>query len=195
MAIPKKLPEVLTDTEVEAILNQFNPRYAGPRRNQLMIRLALATGMRISEITSLRFEDITPQGGAFKVHVKDAKGGKDRVLWISPDLYSQIVDTTNPAGQKAEGLIFCTNKGGSLDHGYLRRMIKARGRSAGIPRLHWHLLRHTALTRLYSNTRDLRLVQQVAGHSSPEITAIYAHISGEDIKNQMLHLGTTSTER
>ncbi len=74
-------------------------------------------------------------------------------------------------------------------------MIKARGRAAGVPRLHWYLLRHTALTRLYERTRDIRLVQDVAGHSDPKTTAIYAHISGADIREAMVRLDLVEDER
>ena len=182
----RKLPEVLTEAEIEAILNQFNCRYAGPWRNSLMIRFALETGMRISELTSITFDDCTLEAGAYRVHIKGGKGDRDRMVWLNADLYLEAGELAEKMGRDLSGLIFPTRDGGELDHGYLRRMIKARGKSAGVDRLHFHLLRHTALTRLYAKTLDIRLVQEVAGHTDPKTTAIYAHVSGSDIREAMV---------
>jgi len=186
MAKSKKLPEVLTEDEIAALLDQFNLRYAGPRRNRLMIKLALETGLRIAELTSLRFEDCRLNGGMYRIHVKDGKGGKDRAVWMTADLGAAIGEMATREGREHVGLMFTTREGGEIDHGYLRRMIKQRGTTAGIPRLHFLLLRHTSLTRLYSRTKDLRLVQTAAGHASPTTTAIYAHVSGEDLRDAMI---------
>lgn len=183
MARMKKLPQILNEEEISAILNQFNVRYAGPRRNKLMIRVALTSGMRISELTSLRFEDMRLLGSAYRIHIKEAKGGKDRMTWIPAELGAELGEMAKREGRVAQGRVFVTRRGGEIDHGYLRRMIKDRGSSAGVNRLHFHLLRHTALTNLYRVTKDLRVVQETAGHKDPKTTAIYAHVSGEDIKD------------
>ena len=64
---------------------------------------------------------------------------------------------------------------------------RGKGKKAGIKkRVHFHLLRYTYLTRLYSQTKDLRLVQEVAGHADISTTQIYTHISGEDVRQAML---------
>jgi integrase len=62
MAKERKLPEVLNDDEIGALLALFNRRYPAAWRNQLMIKTALKTGMRISELINLKFEDLTPKG-------------------------------------------------------------------------------------------------------------------------------------
>ena len=186
MARNRKLPEVLTDEEEVAILAQFNPRYQGPRRNRLMIRVALATGVRIAELTALRFEDCTMVDGAYRVHVHEGKGKKDRMVWLSAALYADLQDMAAKEGREATGRIFCTRDGGEIDHGQLRAMIKRIGRKAGVERLHWHLLRHTHLTRLYAHTLDLRIVQDAAGHDDPKTSALYAQISGAHIRDAML---------
>jgi integrase len=67
-------------------------------------------------------------------------------------------------------------------------MIAVKGMKATGRRIHFHLLRHTALTRLYSNTKGILTVQRVAGHADPKTSAIYAHVSGEDIRDAMAHL-------
>lgn len=182
----KKLPQVLTKQEQENLLKQFNTRYFTSHRNLVMIKMALKTGMRVSELTSLKFSDITPNNGIWKVHIKDGKGGKDRMLWIGDNLYDEIVELFFSHGVIMESFVFPTNKGTQIKTAYLRRMIKEKGTRAGSPRVHFHLLRHTYLTELYSKTKDIRVVQDVAGHSSINTTMIYTHTSGEGIREAMV---------
>jgi len=187
MAKSRKLPEVLTDAEIAAVLSQFNHRSPTSWRNQCMIRVALATGMRIGELTALRWEDLTLEGGAaWKVFIHDGKGHKDRILWMRPDLVAELGEMAAKMGRDRNGLIFTTLDGGPLDTGYLRRTLKAKGVKAGVPRLHAHLLRHTALTKLYARTKDLRLVQEVAGHANVQTSTIYTHLSGAGIRSALL---------
>lgn len=85
------------------------------------------------------------------------------------------------------GLVFTTLKNTPLKDSYLRKMISGKATRAQITKhVHFHFLRHTYLTRLYSRTKDLRLVQEVAGHADISTTQIYTHISGEDVRKAML---------
>ena len=85
------------------------------------------------------------------------------------------------------GLVFTTLQGKPIYTQYLRRMIAEKAKKAGIQKdVHFHLLRHTYLTKLYARTKDIRLVQQVAGHADISTTQIYTQISGEDIREAML---------
>jgi len=185
----RTLPEILTKKEEQSILSQFNTRYVTSHRNKLMIKLGLSTGMRISELINLKFEDISPQEGVFKIHVKHGKGDKDRMLFISPDMYLSLKELHNKHNLPGEGIVFPTNKGDKIKDAYLRNMIKRKGISAGVPRLHFHLLRHTYLTRTYTKTKDIRIVQEIAGHTSINTTMIYTHTSGEDIRIAMTEIG------
>lgn len=180
------LPEILTPKEEQNLLSQFNTRYYSPHRNQLMIRLALKTGMRISELIALRFEDITPQEGVFKIHIKQAKGKKDRMIFISPKMYIQLSELHEKHYMPGTGIVFSTFQGGTVKDSYLRKTIKRKGIAAGIPRIHFHLLRHTYLTRAYIRTKDIRVVQEIAGHSSINTTMIYTHTSGEAVRAAMV---------
>jgi integrase/recombinase XerD len=186
MAKSRKLPEVLTDDEIAAVLSQFNHRSPTSWRNQCMIKVALATGMRVGELAALRWEDLTLEGGAWKVFIHDGKGHKDRILWVRPGLVAELIRMTAKMGREQTGLIFATLDGAPLDTGYLRRTLRAKGVKAGVPRLHWHLLRHTALTKLYARTKDLRLVQEVAGHANVQTSTIYTHLSGAGIRSALL---------
>ena len=151
-----------------------------------MVLLALTTGLRISELISLRWSDMELDSG--RCHVKRAKGGKDRVIFIKPSILSELVDLADKISDHT-GRVFKTLKGQPVKDAYLRRMIARKASVAGInKRVYFHLLRHTYLTRLYSRTKDLRLVQEVAGHPDISTTQIYTHISGEDVRQAMLDI-------
>ena len=181
----RTLPDILTPAEEQALLSVFNCRYPTQLRNRTMILLALNTGMRISDLIKLKWSDIELDTG--RCHVKQGKGRKDRVIFVKPDILSAMIDTVKKQGRGIEGLCFVTTKGDPIQTAFLRRMIGERAAKAGITkRVHFHLLRHTYLTRLYGRTKDLRLVQLVAGHASSSTTEIYTHLSGADIKAAML---------
>ena len=183
----RTLPDILTPEEESRLLAVFNQRYPTSRRSRCMILLALNTGMRVSDLLKLQWSDIELATG--RTHVKKGKGKKDRVLFIKPAILSDLVEMTQKMGRTREGLIFTTLAGEPIEDSYLRRMIADRAQKAGInKRVYFHLLRHTYLTRLYSQTKDLRLVQEVAGHEDIGTTQIYTHISGEDVRRAMLGL-------
>jgi len=180
------LPDILTEEEIGKLLARFNIRYQTSHRNQLMIKLALNTGMRISELINLRWEDIEPSSDG-RCHIKKAKGKKDRVVFIRFEILSELLDMAQRWGIRKRGNVFITLKGDPLKDSYLRKMIADKGKKAGIEkRVHFHILRHTYLTGLYKRTKDLRIVQEVAGHKYISTTQIYTHISGEDIREAML---------
>ena len=150
-----------------------------------MILLALNTGMRIGDLVSLQWEDIEFDTG--RCHIKNGKGSKDRVIFIRPAILSEMLDTCRKMNREPQGLVFSTLKGEPIKTSYLRRMIAEKAKKAGIAkRVHFHLLRHTYLSRLYGRTKDIRVVQEVAGHADISTTQIYTHLSGEDVRRAML---------
>ena len=184
----RSLPDILTEDEEKALLATFNKRYATAERNRLMIALALNTGMRVGDLIGLKWSDIELDTG--RTHIKMGKGRKDRVLFVKPALLSDLLDLADrfPGGGE-DALVFQIATGGPIQSAYMRRMIVNQAKKAGIApakRVHFHLLRHTYLTRLYTETKDLRLVQEVAGHANISTTQIYTHISGEDVRSAML---------
>jgi len=181
----RELPDILTEEEEQKLLKVFNRRYPTAARNRAMIELALNTGMRIGDLIKLKWADIERDSG--RTHIKQGKGRKDRVIFIKAEILSTMVDLAKKTGRKLKGLVFTTLQGKLVQPQYLRRMIAEKAKKAGISkRVHFHLLRHTYLTRLYSRTKDLRLVQEVAGHADISTTQIYTHISGEDVRAAML---------
>lgn len=181
----RQLPDILTDEEEFKLLAVFNRRYPTSHRNFTMILLALNSGMRIGDLIKLQWSDIELDSG--RCHIKRGKGEKDRVIFIKPMVLSEMVDQAKRMNRDMSGLVFTTLKGDPVQDQYLRRMIAEKARKAGITkRVHFHLLRHGYLSRLYGRTKDLRLVQEVAGHADISTTQIYTHISGADVKAAML---------
>jgi integrase/recombinase XerD len=181
----RELPDILTDQEEKSLLDVFNPRYPTSCRNRVMILLALSTGMRVGDIISLQWSDIELDSG--RTHVKLGKGKKDRVIFIKPEVLSDMVDLSAKMDRERSGLVFSTLKGKPVQSQYLRRMIGEKAKKAGIEkRVYFHLLRHSYLSKLYGRTMDIRLVQEVAGHSDISTTQIYTHVSGADVKAAML---------
>ena len=181
------MPDILTDDEEFRLLAVFNRRYPTGYRNFTMILLALNTGMRIGDLIKLQWSDIELDSG--RCHIKRGKGEKDRVIFIKPMVLSEMVDQAQKMDRDMSGLVFTTLKGDPVQDQYLRRMIAEKARKAGITkRVHFHLLRHGYLSRLYGRTKDIRLIQEVAGHADISTTMLYTHISGEDVKAAMLEI-------
>jgi site-specific recombinase XerD len=86
----RKIPEVLTIEEQDRLLNQFNLRYITPHRNKTMIKLILASGLRLAEMSNLKWKEVNLLIGQIKV--VDGKGGKDRILWIDEDTTRMLQD-------------------------------------------------------------------------------------------------------
>ena len=96
----RKIPEVLTATEQEAIVSQPNPRYLTGHRNRVMLRLMLDTGLRLSEAIHLRWQDIDLNSG--KVMVRQGKGAKDRTLWTGEANLAALVEWLLGTGAKRQ---------------------------------------------------------------------------------------------
>ena len=178
----RKLPEVLSEEEIGRLLSVPNKRYRTGMTQYLMIRVALETGLRISSLINLRRENLNLLSG--RVNIQNAKGGKDYRVFFNRETRDLLADYWEMMGES--DYCFSNLSGGKLIDANLRRSIKKLGSKCGIDRVHWHLLRHTALTRLYEQTRDIRLVQEIANHADISTTMIYTHISGENVREVLL---------
>ena len=179
-----KLPDVLTHDEQTALLRIFNPRYHGGRRNRLIVELMLTAGLRVSEVCNLQWSHLRKRDSV--VMVRQGKGRKDRNLPVPNSLMAQLHVYRDEAETPESPYVFATRTGNRADRSNLNKMVKKYAAKAGIEkRVYNHLLRHSALTDLYRRTRDIRLVQQAAGHASIQMTQVYTHISAEDLREAM----------
>ena len=186
MVRAKKLPTVLTEDEQERLLEQANPRYPTGERNQTMLRLMLNTGLRLAEVTALKWRDIDLTTG--KLIVRQGKGAKDRTLWVAEADIDRLrswrerqATTCDPCEHA-----FTTLEGKPLGHRYVQRMVKRYAAKAGIAKnISPHTLRHSFATDLYRETSKIRLVQKVLGHSDLSTTMIYTHIFDEEVESAL----------
>jgi len=183
----RKIPEILTQTEQEALIAQPNPRYLTGHRNRVMLRLMLDTGLRLDEASSLRWRDIDLNTG--KVMVRQGKGAKDRTLWTGEENLEalriwrerQAADCTGPIE-----VVFSTKKGTKMDPAYVERMVARYALKAGIDKhVTPHTLRHSFATDLLRHNPNIRIVQKALGHANLATTQIYTHIVDEELEGAL----------
>jgi len=183
----RKIPEILTPEERDALLRQPNRRYPTGERNLAMLRVMLNAGLRLSEATALRWRDIDLNTG--KLMVRQGKGAKDRTLWICDEdveLLSEWRERQASTIGHAPEHVFTTLKGNPVSGRYVQQMVKRYVNRAGIAkRVSPHSLRHTFGTDIYSETGNIRLTQKALGHASLQTTQLYTHIVDEALEAAM----------
>ncbi|MDI9607547.1 MAG: tyrosine-type recombinase/integrase [Atribacterota bacterium] len=178
----RRIPEVLTPEEQERFLKTFNQKAPTGLRNYAMVRLMLDAGLRCGEVLNLKTNDVDFQTG--KIHVKQGKGEKDRIVWLNEEAL-EVLRKWREIKPESEYL-FTTLQGNPINPRYVRDMVKRKGKQAGITKdVHPHMLRHSFATDLYRESKNLRLVQKALGHSSISTTEIYTHIIDEELEREM----------
>jgi site-specific recombinase XerD len=174
----KKLPVVLSRDEILRLL------LATPNlKHRTILTMLYGSGLRISELINLKIADI--DFARKQVFIKDAKGRKDRVVALSERIYGLLNDylhTYQPDVYLFNGQENLKYTAGSVRH-FLARAVK----QAGIKkRVTPHTLRHSYATHLLEGGVDLKYVQELLGHSRPETTQIYLHVT----KKQLLAINS-----
>lgn len=139
--------------------------YKDSPRNDLLVNLFYATGLRLAELRSLCIENISK-----KISIK-GKGGRTRTLFIPDGIYESLQEYISTLNSK-QGLVFpYTSK-------HIQRIVQDRGSKIGLSqKMTPHVLRHLYATHLYENGVDLPVLQQLLGHSSMMTTRIYTHVT------------------
>jgi integrase/recombinase XerD len=171
----KKIPEVLTKEEVKLLLDR-----AETRKSKLMISLLYACGMRVSELINLKVVDLKFEE---KVgYIKQGKGKKDRSFNI-PNFLLEDLKTQAESQKKINQEYLFTGPSGKLTARNLQKIVANTAKKAGINKnVHCHTLRHSFATHLLEDGTDIRLIQELLGHSSIATTEIYAHISTQQLR-------------
>jgi len=180
--IGRPLPVTLTLREVEDLLSQ--PRIDNPRglRDAAMLETLYATGLRVSELVSLRQIDVNlPERFLSTV----GKGKKQRLVPLGQRAHDRIVEylaSARPSliGARQSAALFVTHRGRPMTRQGFWKLCAAYARAAGIrKRLSPHKLRHSFATHLVERGADLRAVQAMLGHADIGTTQIYTHVSRE----------------
>jgi site-specific recombinase XerD len=176
---PKRLPKVMAPSTIEALLAA--PDLATPQglRDRAILELLYGGGLRISELVSLDVRSVDLEQCATIVH---GKGAKERlVLFGDPaaDAIEHYLERGRPLLETGpEAALFLNRFGGRLTARSVQLIIKQCALRAGIAQDVWpHLLRHSFATHLLDGGADLRIVQDLLGHTSANTTQIYTHVS------------------
>ena len=186
---PKKrhtLPVALTINEVNKLLQQPDTKKKLGLRDRALLETLYATGIRVSELINLKFTDLHEELKLVKIF---GKGSKERLIPISAvalswiDSYKEKVrDPLILKIGRNNDFIFLNSRGGSLTRQAVWQIIKHYCKLAGIQKnVTPHTLRHTFATHLLENGADLRVVQEILGHSDISTTQIYTNLSQKHI--------------
>lgn len=188
----KKIPETLTENEVDTLLRQPDSRNKQGIRDRAILETLYATGMRVSEAVNLKVNNVNLDVGFLRCI---GKGNKERLIPIGAKATNSIkryleVSRTHLLKNKESDFLFLNRFGKKISRQSLWKLIKKYARRARIKKpLRPHILRHSFATHLLERGADLRSVQEMLGHSDISTTQIYTHINKDGLKtiHRMFH--------
>jgi integrase/recombinase XerD len=180
----RKLPQTLSAADLRALLNQPDKTAVLGRRDEAMLELLYATGLRVSELVSLRTEQIDFKGNYLTVK---GKGSKVRAVpfgrWAREKLVVYVREVRPALARRVSPFLFITRSGKPLTRQGFWKLIRGYALAAGIEkRVTPHMLRHSFATHLLEGGADLRAVQSMLGHADISTTQIYTHVNGARLK-------------
>jgi integrase/recombinase XerD len=182
---PLRVPKTLSEAQVEALLGAPDTDVPLGLRDRTMLELMYASGLRVSELVTLRTFNVGMNEGVLRVL---GKGSKERLVpfgqvardWI--DRYLAEARAVILGGQQTEDL-FVTARGQGMTRAMFWVIVKKHAAAAGITApLSPHTLRHAFATHLLNHGADLRAVQMLLGHADISTTTIYTHVARERLK-------------
>lgn len=190
--IPDRLPDVLSVAQVFALLDASNGETPTSLRDRALLEVLYGCGLRASEACGLNLGDVRLEEGFLLVH---GKGGKERIAPVSgaaaQSLARYLDDARATLSLKARNLkpadyaaVFLNARGGRLTRQSVYNIVAAAGERVGIEGLHPHTLRHSFATHLLEGGADLRVIQEMLGHSSISTTQIYTHIDRTHLQEE-----------
>ena len=182
---PLRVPKILSEAQVEALLGAPDTGTPLGLRDRTMIELMYASGLRVSELVTLKTVYLSLDEGALRV---TGKGAKERIVPFGAEAHAWVRRYLAEAraailkGQASDAL-FVTARGGPMTRQMFWKLIKAHAWRAGIHApLSPHTLRHAFATHLLNHGADLRAVQMLLGHADISTTTIYTHVARERLK-------------
>lgn len=181
----RKLPHALNGDDIRSLLNQPDPNELLGARDQAMLELLYATGLRVSELISLRLQQVDLQGDYLTVK---GKGSKMRAVPFGKWAREKLLRYTQEARPrllkgKASAVLFLNRSGRALTRQGFWKIIRGYALAAGIDKkVSPHTLRHSFATHLLAGGADLRSVQTMLGHADISTTQIYTHVDANRLK-------------
>jgi site-specific recombinase XerD len=175
---PRRLPDAPKQAEVEALVDALDGDGPLALRNRALVELVYSAGLRSAEAVALDLGDVDFEQEL--VHVREGKGGKDRVVPLGEEasaLVARYLREARPElARGAENALFISARGRRLDTSTLRRLVP-----------HPHRLRHAFATHLLEGGADLRTIQELLGHSSLSTTQMYSHVDAKRLRRVYDH--------
>ncbi len=181
-SVRNKLPVILEVEEAKILLDAPNKRYPTGVRNKAILSVMLNMGLRVSEVSNLKFKDVNINKK--KLRVVNGKNSKDRDL-IIPGYTLELLERwmrVRPEGD----YFFSTLDGFRVNTRYIQDMVgRYRERSEISKNVTPHTLRHTFATQFYRQTKDIETLRKILGHSDISTTQIYVTLANIDVENAM----------
>ena len=175
-----KLPEVISVTQIDAMINYYNHNSFLNSRNLTIIDFIYSTGSRVSEVINVNISDIDTKESFVRL---EGKGSKQRIVPLGSLLINNLTEYIK-LRESIENLesskLFLSKSFKKLDRSAIFRIVKSTALKLGLNvDLHPHTLRHSAATHMLERGCDLRTVQEFLGHSSVSTTQIYTKVTKE----------------
>lgn len=183
--LPRGLPKSLTETDVESLLAAPDTRTLLGMRDKAMLEMLYASGLRVSELVTLKAPQVSQDMGVVRVM---GKGSKERLVPLGEEALAWL---TRYLSESRPGLLegrvsddlFVTSRGHAMTRQAFWHLIKRYAARAALPKsISPHTLRHAFATHLLNHGADLRVVQLLLGHSDISTTQIYTHVARERLK-------------
>jgi integrase/recombinase XerD len=184
--LPRNLPKSLTESDVEQLLAAPDVQTPLGLRDRTMFEVLYATGLRVSELVTLRISQASMDMGVVRVM---GKGSKERLVPLGEEaldwLQRYMADGRGALlGRLQTDALFVTARGGGMTRQMFWYLIKKYARQGGLNKpMSPHTLRHAFATHLLNHGADLRVVQMLLGHSDISTTQIYTHVARERLKS------------
>ncbi|RQP25848.1 site-specific tyrosine recombinase XerD [Piscinibacter terrae] len=182
---PMRVPKVLSESQVEALLTAPDVDTPLGLRDRTMLELMYASGLRVSELVGLKTVHVSLAEGALRA---TGKGAKERLVPFGEEAHSWITRYLAEArsdilqGQASDAL-FVTARGGPMTRQMFWKLVKQHALRGGVHvPLSPHTLRHAFATHLLNHGADLRAVQMLLGHADISTTTIYTHVARERLR-------------
>jgi len=182
--LPLKLPQVLSEQEVEALLAAVDPSTPVGQRDGALLEVLYATGLRVSELVGLTMKQVDLRRGVVRPL---GKGHKERLVPMVPPAVEKLKLYLNEGRPqllkgKDSAFLFVNQRGGPLSRQGFWKILQRYARLAGVRHLSPHTLRHSFATHLLSRGANLRVLQLLLGHADLATTQIYTHVDAERLK-------------
>lgn len=183
--IERYVPQTLNELQVEDFLARINTTHPLGLRDRAMVELLYASGLRISELTNARLENLNLDEGMIRV---TGKGNKTRLVPVGKsarDAIARYLEVERPGlvRRRTGSEVFLSVRGGKLTPRRVGQILKQLASHAGMEiNVYPHLLRHSFATHLLTNGADLRIIQEMLGHADISTTQIYTHVDQGRLK-------------